>query len=1105
MARCPGCNAQNAEGESACKNCGTAIALFCEPCGAGNPALAKFCCSCGARLPSQSPTSGPPSRPERRQITVLFCDLVDSSHLARQLDPEDWHHLVHRVHSECGEIIARHRGHVAQYLGDGLLAYFGYPVAAEDAARQAVAAGLKVADEISAIGNSVGIRLRVRSGIHSGQVVVGKVGAGIHSESLAFGEVPYLAFRIQEAAPPGLVVLSAETHHLVEGYFETRELGSFRLKGFESQGLTLYQVVAESGVTSRIEAGSAIGLTPLVGRQAEVIAMEEAWRGALAGAAPIVLLAGEAGIGKSRLIHTLRSVVGDAVSFVEMRCSEHARTSAFHPVLDALQRHARLMHGEPAETLKAKLAAELDPAGLTAEHVALVASLLGAPLESLALSAERQRASMLEGLSAWVMGSVESDPKVIVIEDLHWADPSTLELMKLVVSRSASRRLLVVGSTRPELSGPWESSDRLKRIALSRFNAQDSRAVISRICGNKPLPDTVLERLVARAEGIPLFLEEMTKATLASSALRETSSGGAVSDSTLDRAIPTTLHDSLMGPLDQLGQRKIIAQLAAVLGRKFTYPLFEAVWRRLSSTPDINLAEGLEALVISQLIARASEPPEVTYHFRHSLIREVAYQSLLRSTQREYHLHAAEALAQDFPSLANMEPEIVAYHFAAARRGEMAIEYWSKAGERAIRASAYAEAISHFGAALEQLATTQTGPSRLRLELELRTRLGIALITTRGFAASEVEDTYTRASELCAGLGDELPLRVLYGTWAVNLVRGDLASTQRMLPSLERFVEQRRDPASGLIVNAMLGAWSFFRGNYIDAVARNASALEHYNLDRPKEQHDALLIEHGFEGLLYPALYLAWSQAQMGEVEAARRTWRQAATLSESIRDPYVSVGVFAFGAAMNHDLGDLKAAAELAARTRELCQERGFALWLAIAIIIAGSCKLAGGAPQEAVATIQEGLKLLEIIGDKHVSIYYMSYLANAHLKTGHAAEAVDVLEEALRLTRTHVARFCQPELLRLLGEARLAQGQLDTANQCLVAALELSRAQGARLSELRVAASLAQWPGPSSASADLAGSLARVRESFDADIDFPLLNSADDILYSLKVAEGE
>ncbi len=1106
MARCPGCDVVNRDGAGACENCGSAIAVVCDQCGAGNPGLARFCCGCGGRLtPPSEPFSSPSSRPERRQITVLFCDLVDSSQLARQLDPEDWHHLVHRVHSQCGEIIAKHRGHVAQYLGDGLLAYFGYPVAAEDAARQAVATGLHVTREISDIGNSVGTRLRVRLGIHSGPVVVASVGATLHRESLAFGEAPYLAFRVQEVAPPGAVVLSAETHRLVEGYFETRELGLYRLKGFETQGLKLYQVTGEKGVTSRIEAASSIGLTRLVGRRTELAALEEAWRSTTAGAAPVLLLTGEAGIGKSRLIHMLRTFVGNAVPFVELRCSEHAKTSAFHPMLECLQRHAALLHGEPAPVLKAKLKAQLDPVGLTSDHVALVASLLGAPLDPLPLSPERQRAAMLEALSAWVMGRVEDDPRVVVVEDLHLADPSTLELLSLLPNQSASRRLLMVGSTRPESHSPWTTVERLKTLPLNRFDGQDSRAVIARISGDKPLPEELLDRLVTRAEGIPLFLEEMTKATLASGVLRETSTGYALTEESPDRAIPMTLHDSLRGPLDQLGPKKIIAQLAAVLGRKFSYPLFEAVWRRIPSEPEVNLADGLEALVASQLIASVSEPPEVTYQFRHSLIREVAYQSLLRSTQREYHLHAAQALAEDFPALADIEPEVVAHHFSAARRGEMAVEYWSKAGERAIRASAYAEAISHFGAALDQLATTPTEPARLRREVELRSRLGLALITTRGFAATEVEDTYTRASELCASLGAELPLRVLYGTWATNLVRGDLSSTLRMLPTLERLAEQRSDPASGLAVNAMLGAWSFFRGDYGDAIQRNTSALKHCRRDRPKEQHKALVIEHGFEGFLYPALYLAWSQAFTGDIEAARETWREAAAISETIGDPYVAAGVFAFGAAMNHDLGDRVAAADLARRTRELCQEKGFVLWLAIAIIISGSCAWTSGTAEESIATIQKGLKILNAIGDRHVSIYYASYLADAYLKSGRALEAADVLEAALKHTRVHVAKFCQPELLRLLGEARLAQGQLDVAGQCLVSALELSRAQGARLSELRVATSLAETPGPWTSSLDLAGALSRTRRSFDARIQFPWLDRADELLQRVHVKEGK
>jgi class 3 adenylate cyclase/tetratricopeptide (TPR) repeat protein len=1102
MIRCQSCDATNHEGLSVCETCGTAISAVCSQCGAGNPPLAKFCCGCGSRLEilTQPPQSERPKKPERRQITVVFCDLVNSSALAQAMDPEDWHRLLHRLHTLCSEIVLRRQGYVAQYLGDGLLAYFGYPLAREDSARQAVATGLEVAREVSQIDAVGASDLRLRVGIHTGSVVIGTVGAPVHREWLAFGQTPYLAFRIQEVTPAGGVVLSPDTYRLVKGYFEVQELGDFRLKGFDTQRLKLYQVMGGEGPTSRIEAAAA--LTPLVGRRAECTVLEEAWRKALAGAAPTLLLLGEPGIGKSRLIHTLKTQLEkQQVQVTEMRCAEQALSTAFHPVLECLQRRVGIHHGEAPDSIIVKLRPELERLGFGTDHVGVIASLLGTPVESTrAIPPDRQREVMFEALSAWILGHAMTDPRLIVVEDLHWADPSTLELLKRLAQSRTGRRVLLLWSARTGFSNPVEDGARSRVLLVPRLGHDDARAVIASVASDKSLPTEIVDRLAARAEGIPFFLEEMTKATIESGAVRETSAGYVLEDRALDSAVPGTLQDSLMARLDRLGDGKSIVQLAAVLGREFGLALFRAVWHRVEPQFEIDLDGAFERLAGAQLIAPAGKGAGGIYQFTHSLVQDFAYQSLLRSDRQEYHRHVGRALVEDFPARADIEPEIVAYHFAAAGRSEEASAYWSKAGERALRASAYTEAISHFNAALKEFTNLTPGAQSPRAELELRSRLGTALIATQGFASSEVEKTFARAAELCAALGDQLPVRVLRGTWVVNLVRGDLPSTQTMVPGLERLVEHTHDDAHGLILNAMLGSFSFFRGDFPKAVEQNGAGVACCDTAQPREQHRALLVEHGFEGFLYPAMFLAWCQTLMGDIDKARQTWRDALALSERIGDPYVSVVAFAFGAAMNHDLNDFESADELATRTRELCQEKGFALWLALATIIGGSCMVAKGAVDQAIAQIQEGLKLLRTIGDNSIYTYYLSYLANAYLKADRPDQATGVLDEALALTQTHVVRFCKPELVRLLGEARVAQGQPKAGRDCLVSALDLSGAAGARLYELRSAVSLARLSRSMANTAEASTMLNRVRKQFGRDVKFPLLRQADHLLESLE-----
>ncbi len=1061
MARCPDCDLSCPDGALECQRCGATISMVCAQCGAGNPALARFCCGCGARIEAAVDSQGQSSlaRPEWRQLTVLFCDVVGSTALGRKLDPEDFHRVIQQLHSQCGELVAKQHGYIAQYLGDGLLAYFGYPVANEDAPRRAVTAGLEIARRAGDIRLDGPDALSVRIGIHTGPVIVSNIGSKRHQESLALGETPNLAARLQEAAPAGGVVISPETKHLVEGYFDCEELGSFSLKGF-SQPQLVYRVVAERSPRTRLEAASDKGLTPLVGRAAEVSVLKEAWAKLTSGEqAPILMLSGEPGIGKSRLIHELKQAVqATAASVLELRCSQRAQSSVLHPVLEYLQRQLGRREADDQDAVKQQLAAVLDQAQLSAQQAALIGGLLGFPIDpALAPAAPQLRDATLEAVSAWVVGPAAKVPRLVVIEDLHWADPSTLDLLASIFN-VAPRRVLFVLSARPEFAPPW--ADRLSSVVLSRLDAEEMGDLVTRVAGNKRLPREVLERLASRSECIPLFLEEMTKAVIESGLVRETASEYVLDAPMRDSAIPATLSDSLMGRLDQLGHGKPVAQLAAVLGREFEYPLFEAVWRKIPAAPQISLVDALERLVGAQLLIREGEQVDARYQFRHSLIQEAAAQSLLRSARHDYHRYAAQAIIELFPARAELEPELVAHHFSRAEERSQAVDFWSKAGQRTLLGSAYAEATSHFKAGLEQLAQITPSVDRSRLEMGLRSSLGVTLIASSGFASKDVEDTYARAAELCHELGDEIPLRVLYGTWAVNLVRGDLTSTTRMLPGLERLAASASEAAPRLVAHASLSTWAFWRGEYARAMKHGVLAAELVDVAQPKEQHAALLRDHGFEGLLYSGVYLTWAQALTGDVDAARQTWRDVSERAEAIGDPYVSAGVYAFGAVIHHDLGDLEVAAELAAKLRELCQDRAFPFWHAVGLTVGGSCALEGGGEgaAAAIASIQQGLGILRAIGAKTPYPYHLKLLAEAHLATGAAADATQTLQEALGMMRTNLDRNFEPEVLRLLGEAMAAAGDSTAAHETLSAALDLCRSQGARLLELKVATTLAE-----------------------------------------------
>ena len=855
MVLCLGCGAPNAPPVSVCQWCGAGLATVCPSCGAGNPALAKFCGGCGGAFEPGPESLAPISREkaERRQITVLFCDLVGSTQLARAMDPEDWHQLLNEVHSQFGEVVAEHHGHVAQYLGDGLLAYFGYPTAAQDDPRRAVTAGLALLRQAASLEASTHRNIRIRVGIHTGPVVVGHVGSR-RQESLALGETPNLAARLQEHAPPNCVVVSAETHRLVEGFFLSEALGSLVPKGF-SDPVSLYRVVEESGVTTRLEAASAAGLTPLVGREMEAKAIEHSWNLAKARQGPVMLLLGDAGIGKSRLIHELKErLAPHDVSCLELRCSEHARNSAFHRLIEGLQRLAGVRAGESTDQITSKLDRLLGPLGLSQEQIALIRSLLGVPLPSpYSVPTQSLRAALVEAFSAWISGTGESGPTLFVVEDLHWADPSTLELLSALMKRRSPGAVLTVLSARPEFQAEWTTDEHVQTLVPRRLDAQDTMRLITFVAGGEFLPKELVEQLATRADGIPLFLEEMTKAILESGLLRKTDDGYKLDGPIRNSTIPTTLHDSLMGRLDQLGPYKAIVQVASVLGKEFSLRLFESVWRRSPSPADIDVKRGLERVVAAQLISRGREfESDTVYQFKHSLVQEAAYHSLLRSARRNYHLQTAGALRDEFTAQAELQPELVAYHYAAAQMDEQAADFWFKAGQRSIGSSAYLEAISQFSAAVDHLGTLPRSAQRLRREIENRASLGVALLTTRGYAAPEVHETFSLAALLCKELGAELPFRVLYGVWGVNLVRGDLTSVQHMVPTFKRVAQEETDSLSSLAAHAALGTWAFWRGDYAGLREHCAAASRLLDASRARRSTNSCFATTGSRGCSTP-------------------------------------------------------------------------------------------------------------------------------------------------------------------------------------------------------------------------------------------------------------
>src|SRR5262245_999386 len=709
----------------------------------------------------------------------MFCDLVDSTRLSGRLDPEVLRDVVRSYQRVCDDVIGRFRGHIAQYLGDGILAYFGYPAAHEDDAERAVRAALGILAALEALNlrlkREKGVDLAVRLGIHTGLVVVGEIGGSGRQETLALGETPNVAARLQALAEPDAVVISEATHRLVRRVFESSDLGTHVVKGM-SAPVRAYRIFAERDAQHRGEPSPA-AITPLVGRDEEVGLLLHRWERVNEGLGQVVFLSGEPGIGKSRLVRALKDrIQGERHTRWECRCSAYSQDSALFPMLDLFERALQFERDEPPRERLAKIEAALARLGL-AEPVttSLWAAFLSIPLpesyQPLNLTPPRQKQKTFEAILGLLLALAAEQPVLFVIEDLHWIDPSTLELLDFVVDQVTTASVLILLTARRDFRPSWGARAHVTHLTVNRIARRHTELMVERVAGGRSLPGEVLREVVTKTDGVPLFVEELTKMVLEAGLLRAIGDRYELTGPLPPLAIPATLRDSLMARLDRLSTVKDIAQLGSALGRSFSYELLQAVTRM----DEAALTRALAGLVDAEMLYQHGVPPNVTYIFKHALIQDTAYESMLKSRRQSLHERIAQALAERFPEIAETQPELLAHHCTEAGLVVPAVEHWLRAGRRAAERWANVEAIAHLNKGLDVVRTLPDVRERAERELELQTALGPTLIATKGFADPEVEQAYVRARELCRQLGETAKLgSVLQGLFAVYLTRADL-------------------------------------------------------------------------------------------------------------------------------------------------------------------------------------------------------------------------------------------------------------------------------------------------------------------------------------------
>jgi class 3 adenylate cyclase/predicted ATPase len=1057
---CPACNHDNRAERRFCAECGAALAALCAACGASNEPGEKFCGGCGERLrlaaaapadsaPAREPQAALPAG-ERRQLTVLFCDLVGSTPLSQQLDAEEWRDLIARYQQAAAGAVGRFGGHVAKNLGDGLLIYFGWPTAREDDPERAVRAGLAIVDAMASLNSSLaaedGTPLAVRIGMHTGPVVIADGGE-------VFGETANVAARVQGVAQPDTVVITAATQRLVGGLFVVEERGPQPLKGVR-EPMPLYRVVQPSGVRSRLDVAAG-RLTRFVGRDIELATLIDRWERSADGEGQTVVVLGEAGVGKSRLVYQLHEhLAGVPHTWLECGATPFTEGTPFHPIIALVTQGLGFAPDDTASEKLGKVEVGLG-ALASAENVALVADFLGLqPPTRLQLSPELQRRKTIDLLAHWNLALSEVQPLVLFVEDLHWCDVSTLEFLGHVIARSANARVLLLATARPEFTAPWPAHSNTTTLPLARLTKRQARDMIATLAATG-LPAATLDALVARADGVPLYVEELTKAVMEPGAARGV------------EAIPASLADSLMGRLDRLSTAKEVAQRAAVLGREFGYPLLAAT----VGMDEAALRQGLARLVDAEILFALGEPPAATYTFKHALIQETAYQSLLKRTRQQLHARTAQVLEERFPERVAAEPEVIARHYDQAGLVAEAITHYQRAGERATQRSANEEAIGHLRRALALVATLPATRERDQIEVGLQMAIGAPLTAARGWSHPQNEQAYARARELASRIGEspELP-RVLSGVAAAYLIKGDLATAAEVAQEALAAAERTGEAFDRVSAHEEVGTSAVFQGHLSRALRHFERSIESYD----PGVHGPLAYLVGFDRGVFSHAFEAWCHMYLGHPDRALSLSEEAVALATSVEHPFSLANALAVAGLVHFERREFDRMRERAEEVVGLAERLGFPLYLGLGRVLRGWARVESGQDETGIAEMQQALDELAELRSAIMRPQLLAMLAEGLWKVGRHDAAVGALGHGIAKAQQQGQHYYDAELHRLRAEILLDMdgNAVEEAEALFHQSLEIARRQEAKTFELRAATSLArlwQRQGKRAAARDL------------------------------------
>jgi len=998
-----------------------------------------------------------PGGAERRHLTVMIGDLVGSTALSSRLDPEDLSAVMDAYHGVCARIVLAHDGFIADFRGDGILAYFGYPRAHEDDAERTVRAALDIAEAVQRLATPAPEPLAVRIGIASGLVLVGDSNlAGTLWHNGVVGDTPNLAARLQALAKPGSVVISTSTRRLLGDLFRLRNMGRRKVKGFtEPVGAWLVEGLSDS--ESRFEAVRETQLTDLIGREQEINFLLERQQLAANGDGQIVLISGEPGIGKSRLAAAFADRIAD-MPHTRMRyqCSPNHISSALHPVILQLQRAASFKADDTPELRLEKLEQVLaiDPSTFP-KIVPLFAQLLSVPIGTryppVHLSPTQQRRQTLAGLLDEFEALARQRPLTVLFEDVHWADATTLELLDLTVERIRQLPVIGIFTFRPEFEPPWAGLPHVNMLQLGRLDREAVETMVTQVTGGRMLPAEVMRQIVEKTDGNPLFVEELTKAVLESGILVGDTDAYSLAGPLPPLAIPDTLQASLMSRLDGLAAVKEIGQIGAVIGRDFSFSLLSAVVGRDSAA----LSDSLAQLENAELLIRHGRPPEAVYTFKHALVRDAAYESLLKSRRHQLHAQIAHVLEEKFGEVAAGQPEIVAHHFTEAGLADRAVRYWLQAGQQAVRRSANAEALNHLRRGLELVPLIQDEALRKQLETQLQTTLGNALRATRGWSIDGVKEAYTRAFELGKESGlDEHTLPAAFGLWTWNFVRTELGEAQAIADLLLESAMRACDPVLQVLAHEALGFTLFAHGGLLAAHAHLEQSIALCEDDKEA----AYLQLSAQDPRVHVRLYDGMTLWLLGYPDRGLALCEEARRYADRSRHPFTQAMARTIGLRIHQLRGDPATVARDATAAVELCETHDFGHYLAMALLLRGWAMAQQGGFEAGISEMRNGLAMGRGTGARLYDSYSLALLAESCIRNERCDLALDFLHQARAMIAEKLSgRFYEAEIHRLLGTVALKSGtSAEEAEWHFRNGLDVARQQQAKSLELRLAMSL-------------------------------------------------